>query len=72
MGRRNGQAARAESGHSGHATVVRRFSLVMSQNTSKWGVVNPVWLKLLAYTVAVIIGGLNIWLLIQFFGKSVS
>src|SRR5438132_1252419 len=34
--------------------------------------VNPLWLKLLAYTVAVIIGGLNIWLLLQFFGGSVS
>ena len=31
--------------------------------------VNPVWLKVLAYTVAVIIAGLNIWLLVQFFGK---
>src|ERR671918_181541 len=29
--------------------------------------VNPLWLKLLAYTVAVVIGGLNIWLLFQFF-----
>jgi manganese transport protein len=31
--------------------------------------VNPAWLKVLAYTVAVIIAGLNIWLLVQFFGK---
>jgi manganese transport protein len=30
--------------------------------------VNPVWLKALAYLVAVVIAGLNIWLLIQFFG----
>jgi manganese transport protein len=30
--------------------------------------VNPVWLKALAYLVAVVIAGLNIWLLVQFFG----
>jgi manganese transport protein len=30
--------------------------------------VNPQWLKALAYLVACIIAGLNIWLLIQFFG----
>jgi manganese transport protein len=29
--------------------------------------VNPVWLKLLAYFVALIIAGLNVWLLLQFF-----
>jgi manganese transport protein len=29
--------------------------------------VNPVWLKALAYLVACIIAGLNIWLLLQFF-----
>ena len=29
---------------------------------------NPVWLKALAYLVAVIIAGLNVWLLFQFFG----
>jgi manganese transport protein len=33
--------------------------------------VNPAWLKVLAYAVAVIIAALNIWLLYQFFGKSV-
>jgi manganese transport protein len=33
---------------------------------------NPVWLKGLAYAVAVIIAALNIWLLLQFFGKSVG
>jgi manganese transport protein len=33
---------------------------------------NPVWLKGLAYAVALVIAGLNIWLLLQFFGKSVS
>src|SRR3954463_10884032 len=33
---------------------------------------NPVWLKVLAYAVAVIIAALNIWLLLQFFGKSVG
>jgi manganese transport protein len=32
---------------------------------------NPVWLKVLAYAVAVIIAALNIWLLYQFLGKSV-
>jgi manganese transport protein len=31
--------------------------------------VNPAWLKVLAYVVAVIIAALNIWLLVQFFGK---
>ena len=46
------------------------FPLVMfTSNKLKMGeFVNPIWLKLLAYTVAVIIGALNIWLLIQFFG----
>ena len=34
--------------------------------------VNPIWLKGLAYAVAVIIAGLNIWLLVQFFGKGVG
>ncbi|MDO8502666.1 MAG: Nramp family divalent metal transporter [Gemmatimonadaceae bacterium] len=29
--------------------------------------VNPVWLKALAYLVAAVIAGLNIWLLVQFF-----
>jgi manganese transport protein len=33
---------------------------------------NPVWLKGLAYAVALVIAGLNIWLLLQFFGKSVG
>ena len=33
---------------------------------------NPMWLKFLAYAVALIIAGLNIWLLVQFFGKAVS
>ncbi|HST08355.1 MAG TPA: Nramp family divalent metal transporter, partial [Gemmatimonadaceae bacterium] len=33
--------------------------------------VNPAWLKVLSYAVAVIIAALNIWLLYQFFGKSV-
>ena len=28
---------------------------------------NPIWLKSLAYLVAVVIAGLNIWLLLQFF-----
>ena len=45
------------------------FPLVMfTSDKLKMGeFVNPVWLKLLAYAVAVIIGGLNIWLLFQFF-----
>jgi manganese transport protein len=34
--------------------------------------VNPLWLKLLAYTVALVIAVLNIWLLLQFFRGSVS
>jgi manganese transport protein len=29
---------------------------------------NPMWLKALAYLVALVIAGLNVWLLIQFFG----
>jgi manganese transport protein len=33
---------------------------------------NPVWLKALAYAVALVIAGLNIWLLLQFFGKTVG
>ena len=33
---------------------------------------NPVWLKALSYTVAFVIAGLNIWLLLQFFHGSVS
>jgi manganese transport protein len=34
--------------------------------------VNPAWLKVLAYAVALIIAGLNIWLLLQIFHGSVS
>jgi manganese transport protein len=34
--------------------------------------VNPLWLKLLAYAVALVIAVLNIWLLLQFFRGSVS
>jgi manganese transport protein len=50
------------------------FPLVMfTSDKLKMGqFVNPVWLKLLAYTVALVIGGLNIWLLLQFFRGSVS
>jgi manganese transport protein len=50
------------------------FPLVMfTSDKLKMGeFVNPVWLKLLAYAVAVIIGGLNIWLLFQFFLGSVG
>jgi manganese transport protein len=45
------------------------FPLVMfTSDKLKMGeFVNPVWLKLLAYLVACVIGGLNIWLLMQFF-----
>jgi manganese transport protein len=34
--------------------------------------VNPVWLKVVAYAVALVIAGLNIWLLLQIFHGSVS
>ncbi len=50
------------------------FPLVMfTSNKVKMGeFANPVWLKGLAYAVALVIAGLNIWLLLQFFGKSVG
>ena len=50
------------------------FPLVMfTSDKLKMGeFVNPLWLKLLAYVVAVVIGGLNIWLLFQFFLGSVA
>ena len=50
------------------------FPLVMftSDKVKMGALVNPVWLKVLAYAVALVIAGLNIWLLLQFFGKSVS
>src|SRR5215210_823401 len=50
------------------------FPLVMfTSDKLKMGeFVNPLWLKLLAYTVAVVIGGLNVWLLFQFFGGLVA
>jgi manganese transport protein len=50
------------------------FPLVMfTSDKLKMGqFVNPLWLKLLAYTVAVIISGLNIWLLLQFFSGMVG
>ena len=38
-----------------------------SQKTKMGEFVNPKWLKALAYVVACIIAGLNIWLLMQFF-----
>ena len=45
------------------------FPLVMfTSDKLKMGeFVNPVWLKVLAYFVACVIGGLNVWLLMQFF-----
>ena len=50
------------------------FPLVMfTSNKVKMGeFANPAWLKGLAYAVALVIAGLNIWLLLQFFGKSVG
>jgi manganese transport protein len=50
------------------------FPLVMfTSDKLKMGeFVNPAWLKLLAYAVAIIIGGLNIWLLFQFFSGLVA
>ena len=33
---------------------------------------NPIWLKVLAYAVAFIIAGLNIWLLVQIFGVGIG
>ncbi|MBA2707407.1 MAG: Nramp family divalent metal transporter [Gemmatimonadaceae bacterium] len=45
------------------------FPLVMftSDKVKMGEFVNPVWLKILAYLVAVVIASLNIWLLVQFF-----
>ena len=50
------------------------FPLVsFTSNKLKMGeLVNPAWLKVLAYAVALIIAGLNIWLLLQIFRGSVS
>ena len=50
------------------------FPLVaFTSNKLKMGeLVNPAWLKVLAYAVALVIAGLNIWLLLQFFRGSVS
>jgi len=50
------------------------FPLVMfTSDKLKMGeFVNPTWLKLLAYLVATVIGGLNIWLLFQFFKGAMS
>ncbi len=50
------------------------FPLVMfTSDKLKMGqFVNPVWLKVLAYVVASVIGGLNIWLLFQFFKGAMS
>ncbi len=50
------------------------FPLVMfTSDKLKMGeFVNPVWLKVLAYAVALVIGGLNIWLLFQFFKGAMS
>jgi manganese transport protein len=48
------------------------FPLVaFTSDKAKMGVfVNPLWLKTLAYTVAMIIASLNIWLLLQIFRGS--
>ncbi len=50
------------------------FPLVMfTSNKLKMGeFVNPLWLKLVAYLVASVIAGLNIWLLLQFFKGAMS
>ena len=50
------------------------FPLVMftSDRVKMGEFANPVWLKGLAYLVAFVIAGLNIWLLLQFFRGSVS
>ena len=50
------------------------FPLVMfTSDKFKMGqFVNPVWLKVLAYLVALVIGGLNVWLLLQFFKGAMS
>ena len=50
------------------------FPLVMftSDKVKMGEFVNPAWVKVLAYAVAIIIAGLNIWLLVQVFGKAVS
>jgi manganese transport protein len=34
--------------------------------------VNPLWRKVLSYTVAVVIAALNVWLLTQIFGEWLS
>jgi manganese transport protein len=36
-----------------------------SERAKMGSLVNPVWLKFLAYTVAVVIAALNAWLLVQ-------
>ena len=43
--------------------------LVMFTSDRRWmgEFVNPTWLKILAWLVAIIIGGLNVWLLLQTF-----
>jgi manganese transport protein len=50
------------------------FPLVMftSDKVKMGEFANPIWLKGLAYAVALAIAGVNIWLLLQFFGKSVG
>jgi len=50
------------------------FPLVMfTSDKLKMGqFVNPTWLKVLAYLVASVIAGLNIWLLVQFFKGGMS
>jgi manganese transport protein len=47
------------------------FPLVMfTSDKLKMGeFVNPLWRKILAYVVAVVIASLNVWLLAQIFGK---
>ena len=47
------------------------FPLVMfTSDKLKMGeFVNPLWRKILSYSVAVVIAGLNVWLLTQIFGE---
>jgi manganese transport protein len=47
------------------------FPLVMfTSDKLKMGeFVNPLWQKILAYTIAIVIAALNFWLLAQIFGE---
>ncbi len=50
------------------AEVYKTVPITGATGGEKMGVfANPIWLKILAYVIALIIAGLNIWLLLQFF-----